>query len=159
IASPGPFLPFSYQEKGQDLRYVGAWDAYPANRRRVADHLAAAGNGHPLILSGDIHSFWAMDGRQFADPAEQFDVSEFVTSSISANWPAPLAEPVSDNLGNNPQVEYYEPAYRGYLLHDINARNWTVTARGVIDAKIPSSGVKTLATFDVAHGQPGFQQR
>ena len=158
LASPGPFLPFSYQHNGQDLRYIGAWDAYPANRKRVMDAFTQARSGHPLILSGDVHSFWALDGTLAKQPEEQFPLVEFVTSAISANWPPPLAQPVTDNLPNNPQLKFYDPVYRGYLLHDVTGEVWKTSARGVEDMRDLQSAIRTLASFKVSHGQPGFLQ-
>lgn len=158
LASPGPFLPFSYQHKGKDLRYIGAWDAYPANRDRVVRAFAQARSGHPLILSGDVHSFWAVDGARATQAGGRFPLVEFVTSAISANWPPPLAQPVTDNLPNNPQVRFYDPVYRGYLLHDITPKTWSTSARAIEDMRDPQSAVRTLASFQVHHGEPGFQQ-
>ncbi|MDZ7768520.1 MAG: alkaline phosphatase D family protein [Woeseiaceae bacterium] len=155
IASPGPFLPFSYQVGGKDLRYIGAWDAYPANRQRVARALERARSGHPIILSGDVHSFWTLDGTRTMQADERFPVIEFVTSSISANWPPALAQPVTDNLPNNPQVTFYDPAHRGYLLHDVTAEEWQTTARGIDDVHEKQSGIRSLAHFTVTHGKAG----
>ncbi|GAB5414273.1 MAG: alkaline phosphatase PhoD [Congregibacter sp.] len=157
MASPGPFLPFSYQVGGQDLRYIGAWDNYPANRKRVAQAFAANTKSHPLVLSGDVHSFWAMDGRKVPWADERFAVSEFVTSSISANWPEVLAQPVTDNLSGNPQVRYYEPAYRGYLLHNVNPERWLCTFRAVDDVRNANAAVRNLAEFTVRQGEAGFE--
>lgn len=158
IASPGPFLPFRYQFDGKDLRYIGAWDIYPANRGRVADALLSAQTGHPLILSGDVHSFWALDGADIDDPGERIPVVEFVTSSISANWPEPLARPITENLPHNPQVKFYDPDKRGYLLHDVSATEWKTTMRGLQDVKDPQSPATDLAAFVLTEGKPGFRK-
>lgn len=149
IASPGPFLPFSYQVGKKDLRYIGAWDAYPANRQRIAEALAQSQHGLPLLLSGDVHSFWAVDGSRGAASSERFPLIEFVTSSISANWPPALAQPVTDNLGNNPQVTFYDPQHRGYLLHEVSPREWQTTARGVDDVQDANADVRNIARFTV----------
>jgi alkaline phosphatase D len=158
LASPGPFVPFRYLFDGKDLRYIGAWDIYPANRRRVADALLANRASHPLILSGDVHSFWAVDGRDTPDPDERFPVTEFVTSSISANWPEPLAKRVTENLPHNPQVKFYDPDRRGYLLHDVNETQWKTTMRAVVDVEDEQSAMSDLATFVVDVDKPGFRQ-
>jgi alkaline phosphatase D len=158
IASPGPFLPFAYHHNEKILRYIGAWDAYPANRKRIADSIKQSSSGHPLILSGDVHSFWALDGSLSKTSSEQIPVVEFVTSSISANWPAPLAKPVSDNLKHNPQVKYYEPHKRGYLLHEVDKAEWKTFARAVKDVKDEQSSASTLVGFLVSRGKPGFTQ-
>jgi alkaline phosphatase D len=156
IASPGPFLPFRYHFDGKELSYIGAWDIYPANRSRIAAALAAAEVGHPLILSGDVHSFWAVDGRDTKDPSERINVVEFVASSISANWPEQLAKPVTENLPHNPQVKFYDPDKRGYLLHEVNETEWKATARAMQDVKDEQSRALNLASFVVRKGKPGF---
>ena len=81
---------------------------------------------------------------------------EFVTSSISANWPEPLARPVTDNLAHNPQVKFYEPDKRGYLLHEVNEREWKTTARAMQDVRDEQSQSINLARFLVRNGEPGI---
>ena len=156
IASPGPFLPFRFHRNGRELCFFGAWDAYPANRERIAEAIKAAEVGHPIILSGDVHSFWAVDGTLSKEQSERIPVVEFVTSSITANWPEPLAKPVTDNLSHNPQVKFYEPDKRGYLLHDVNETEWKTTARAMQDVTDEQSPVSSLASFLVSRGKPGF---
>lgn len=158
IASPGPFQPFSYKHEGKDLRYIGAWDAYPENRKRIAKAIASAGKGHPLIVSGDVHSFWAIDGALTRENNERIPLVEFVTSSISANWPEPLAKPVTDNLPHNPQVQYYNPDKRGYMLHEVSRSEWHCIARGTENVRDEKSKSLKLAGFLVRHGEQGFTQ-
>ncbi len=158
IASPGPFQPFRYHFDGKELSYIGAWDIYPANRARVAAALESAEIGHPLILSGDVHSFWAVDGRLTRDPAERIPVVEFVSSSVTANWPEPLARPVTENLPHNPQVRFYDPDKRGYQLHDVSGSEWRTTFRAMEDVRDERSPAADLAVFVVTRGEPGFKR-
>ena len=155
IASSSVFLPFNLHIDGEVFNYIGSWDAYPANRDRVVAAIDRAKTGHAMILSGDLHSFWAIDGAYYtpATPAV-----EFVTSSISANWPEPMAKPVSDNLDHNPQVKFYEPDKRGYLLHEVTAREWQTTARAVHDVRDARSKVFDLARFAVENGKSGIKR-
>ena len=155
IASPGPFLPFRFYRDGKEFVYIGAWDAYPANRNRLAAGIKAAA-GHPLILSGDVHSFWAIDGALSAKPAERIPIVEFINSSISANWPLPLARPIRDNLARNPQVKFYEPDRRGYLLHEVNKTIWKTRMRAVADVREIDSAAVNLAGFVVENGKSGL---
>ena len=157
LASPGPVQPFSYRHDGKDLRYIGAWDIYPANRQRLVAALQSAKTGHPLITSADVHSFWAVDGTLTPAASERIPITEFVSSSISANWPEPLDKPVRDNLAHNPQVRLYEGDRRGYLLHDVTASEWTTTMRALEDVRDANSGIMDLARFVVRHGEPGFR--
>jgi len=158
LASPGPLLPFTYRHDGKDLRYIGAWDIYPANRARVAAALLGNRDSHPLVLSGDVHSFWALDGRDSPNPDERFALTEFVTSSISANWPEPLAKRVTENLPHNPQVKFYDPDRRGYLLNDVSASEWKTTMRALEDVEDEQSAAFDLATFVVDAGKPSFRR-
>ena len=59
LASPGPFLPFRLYVDGKERSYIGAWEAYPANRKRIVQAINKARTGHPVVLSGDMHSYWA----------------------------------------------------------------------------------------------------
>ena len=156
IASPGPFLPYRYHHDGKELSYIGAWDIYPANRKRIAKAIETAEVGHPLILSGDMHSFWAVDGSLTKNPSERIPVVEFVASSGSANWPEQMARPVTDNLPHNPQVKFYDPDKRGYLLHDVTETEWKTTARAMEDVRNEQSPALDLASFVVSKGKPGF---
>lgn len=158
IASPGPFLPFRLHKDGKELAYIGAWDAYPANRKRIVAAIHAANSGHPLVLSGDVHSFWAVDGALISSLRERIEVVEFVTSSLGANWPQALSQPVTDNLSHNPQVKFYGPEHRGYLLHEVNRSSWTTTARAVKNYRDAQSSVFSLARFLVQNGKPGFMR-
>ena len=158
IASSGPVMPFRLDMGDEEYGYIGAWDAYPANRQRLASVLASAPVGQPIILSGDIHSFWAMDGSLISDAADRVPGIEFVCSSISANWPEPLATPVKDNLAYNPHVAFYNGDERGYLLHDVNASEWRTRFRAIGDAKTEGAEVRDLRTFRVTSDHPILQE-
>ncbi|MCS5574700.1 MAG: alkaline phosphatase D family protein, partial [Pseudomonadales bacterium] len=56
IASSGPVMPFRLDMGDEEYGYIGAWDAYPSNRRRLVSVLENAPLGQPIILSGDMHS-------------------------------------------------------------------------------------------------------
>lgn len=157
IASTGPFTPYRFYKEDKTLSYIGSWDGYPANRKRVIDAMKMT-DSHTVILSGDVHSFWASDGMQLEDIAERFPAVEFVTSSITADWPQPLAKPVTDNLASNPQVKLYDPKHRGYLLHEVTALKWRTTARAIKNVRDDQSEVFDLAQFDVNIGEPGFNR-
>ena len=157
IASTGPFSPYRFYRGGKTLNYIGAWDGYPANRQRIVDAIAANTPGRTLIVSGDVHSFWAFDGSQMQDESERLPVVEFVTSSITADWPEPLAKTMRENLVRNPQAKLYNPDYRGYMLHQVNRSQWQTTARAVEDVRDLDSDAFDLAHFVVSHGKPGFK--
>ena len=153
IASTSVFSPFDLHADGKVYNYFGSWDGYPASRDRVARAINNAATGHAVVLSGDLHSFWAIDGARAA-PA--LPIAEFVTSSISANWPEQMSRPISDNLEHNPQVTFYEPARRGYLLHEVDAQVWQASARALENVRDAASPAFDLARFVVENGKTGF---
>ena len=78
IASSGPVMPFRLDMGDEEYGYIGAWDAYPANRQRLSSVLAGTSVGQPIILSGDMHSFWAMDGLSLihiSEPTRRYAIS------------------------------------------------------------------------------------
>ena len=158
LATSSVFSPFRLEIDKKILRYVGSWDAYPANRDRVVSAINRSNTGQAVILSGDMHSFWAIDGAQSTQAAERIPVVEFVTSSITANWPKIMAKPITDNLAQNPQIKFYEPDKRGYLLHEVSATEWQTTARAVHNVREAQSNAFDLARFVVENGRPGFRQ-
>ena len=103
-----------------------------------------------------MHSFWAIDGALTENAADRLPIVEFVASSITANWPEEMARPITDNLAKNPQVKFYEPDKRGYLLHEVTAEEWQVTARAVDDVRNAESAAFDLARFVVENGKTGF---
>ena len=158
IASSSVFSPFRLEIDEKFLRYVGSWDAFPVSRDRVVGAINRSKTGQAVMLSGDMHSFWAIDGAQSTEAAERIPVVEFVTSSITANWPETMAKPITDNLVRNPQIKFYEPNKRGYLLHEVSATEWQTTARAVHNVRDAQSNAFDLARFVVENGKPGFRQ-
>ena len=158
IASSSVFSPFRLNIDKKIFRYVGSWDAFPANRDRVVSAINRSKTGQAVILSGDMHSFWAIDGAQSNAATDRFPAVEFVASSISANWPETMAKPITDNLVHNPQIKFYEPDKRGYLLHEVTATEWQTTARAVHNVRDAQSNAFDLARFVVENGKPGFRQ-
>ena len=158
IASTSVFSPFHLDIDGKTFNFTGSWDGYPANRDRVVSAIRRSNTGQAVILSGDMHSFWAIDGSQSGVAADRFPGVEFVVSSISANWPDQMDKPIADNLGRNPQIRFYEPDKRGYLLHEVTAKEWQATARAVANVRDAQSGVFDAARFVVDRGKPGFRR-
>ena len=87
---------------------------------------------------------------------ERLRVTELVSSSVSANWPQPLDQPVRDNLENNLHVRFYDGSRRGYLLHDVTTERWHTRARGLVNARQLNSPIDDLARFTLHRGQTGF---
>ena len=106
------------------------WDGYPAARRRLLDFVAAEGVADLAVLTGDLHSSWALDvsanpwaaaGSADARPL----AVEFLTPAISSpplfadatlRARAPLLRQVA------PHLRYLDGDGNGYVLLDIDRR-------------------------------------
>lgn len=114
---------------GVRVRNVDQWDGYPAARQRVFDALASKRITDVAILTGDIHSSWAIDlprdpyggGYTPASGGGSLAV-EFVTPAVSSpplfsiagvRETAPLLRLAA------PHIKYLEGERRGYILLDV----------------------------------------
>ncbi len=103
------------------------WDGYRAERQRVLDLISGLDLDNVVVLTGDIHSSWAMDisndpNNPLVYNAITGDGSravEFVCTSVTS----PGLEPLNPLAGAlrllNPHMKYVDVARKGYLLLDI----------------------------------------
>ena len=103
------------------------WDGYSAERKRVFDLIESVGGGNVAVLTGDIHTSWAMDlSRDPANPLVYNALTgsgslavEFVATSVTSPGLDPLA-PLQNLLRVfNPHMKYVDLAKKGYLLLDV----------------------------------------
>jgi alkaline phosphatase D len=137
---------------------VDAWDGYVVARQRLLDFLAARGPANPVVLTGDIHSAWAADILEtFEQPGAGIVAAEFVTTSITSDFPAAFLPAVAATLPANPHIKYFEGLHRGYLRFDVDRRQWRADFRGVDSIATPTSPVSTLKSFVLEAGHSGLQ--
>ncbi len=158
VASTCPLSPFRLNKDEKIHNYIGGWDAYSENRQRLISAIPSNRLSRTVVVSGDIHSFWAFDGGGTETNGKSIPLVEFVTSSISSDWPEPLAQPMLDNLPDNRHAKFYGPEYRGYLLHDVNKKTWNTRARAVRDVTNINSEAFDLARFEVEPDKQGLKQ-
>ena len=113
---------------GIAVQNTDVWDGYPAARRRVFDMLAAERITDLAILSGDVHSSWAMDvprpdSRYNARTGEGSAAVELVTPAISS--PPMFASETLRERGTLlrlavPHLKYLEGDSRGYVVVDVS---------------------------------------
>jgi alkaline phosphatase D len=110
------------------------------------------------VLSGDVHAWYVANLQSQADLAkfgEQAPVlaTEFCgTSLTSMSWPQERAARIAEL---NSQYRYARSDRRGYTLLELAPEKIEVSLRSVVNAKLPDSGVETLAKFEVKRGKPG----
>jgi alkaline phosphatase D len=139
-----------------DIQYwVDDWNGYPVARQRLISHLHAARVTNPVVLTGDIHSFWANDLKlDFDDAASPVVATELVGTSVSAH--PPPYDLFVKFLPDNPHVRYFESRKRGYTTLDIDAKTITARFRALADVTDPATEVETLKSFVVEDGRPGI---
>ncbi len=139
---------------GEIQFWTDDWNGYPAARTRLLAHLRDARVSNPVVLSGDIHSFWSNDLKvDFDDPTAPVVASEFVTTSVSAH--PPPYDMFVKFLPDNPHVHYFESRKRGYTTIEIEPERVTARFSSVGDATSADAGVTLLKSFVVENARPG----
>ena len=140
---PGPGQPF----------WTDGWDGYPAARRRLLDFLAPTQPANPLVIGGDVHSFWVTDLKpDFDDAASPVVATEFVGTSITSQFGRAGAR--GDAAGQPARALRRRPPSR-LRAHGGDAAALAADLRAVRDGDPAPRRADTLATFVVEDGRPG----
>ncbi|TAJ71426.1 MAG: alkaline phosphatase [Phenylobacterium sp.] len=130
------------------------WDGYSQTRRRVLEGWRDHKVPNPVVLGGDVHTFFAADLT--LEPGGKPIASEFVGGSISSLGRS--NEVVHGMMNINPQIRFGDGDTRGYGQVDITSKECVVTFRGVENALVPTSPVRDLAKFVVEDGEAGLKR-
>ena len=131
------------------------WDGYAAARTRLLDSLIDYRVSNPIILSGDVHSFWVNDlCRDFLRPEQAPVAAEIVTTSISSYGG-------DDSYINQvrldaPHVKFATARFRGYARLDVTPVRTTCDLRAVVKIQDPASRGFTLSSWVVDDQRPGI---
>lgn len=137
---------------------VDQWDGYVAQRQRITEFLATERPSNPVILTGDIHSSWAIDVKtDYDNPASQTVAAELVGTSISSDFPTPFIRPVQAALSDNPHIKFFDGQFRGYVMNRITRSEWTADFKAVSTVDTRDATLSTLRSFVVENGVPGVQ--
>jgi len=153
---------FSQYNRGTSESAVYAtdgWDGYPAARDRIVEQLVRANTSNPILIGGDVHSYWVADIKEdWSDPSSRTVASEFVGTSITSN--GGLNAQHDALRAQNPHVKLIETEQRGYVMCTVTPEQWRVEHRCVEDAGIldPNSHLRTQRSFVVENGRPGAEQ-
>jgi len=135
------------------------WDGYAASRARVLDLLRARQIDNVVLLTGDMHSAWALDVAEDPfDPARYdpatgagSELVEFVTPAISS--PA-AGLPEARLLELHPHLKFTDQTRQGYVLLDVTRERvlgeWYFSAT----VREPSAEVVLGAAFQTLAGEP-----
>jgi len=134
------------------------WDGYVPQRTRLLRFLEAARVRNPIVLAGDIHSTWFSDlKRDFDDPDSPTVATEFVSTSMSSDFPAAFDAALQQiNPVFNPHVRYYQGVRHGYLRCELTRDTWRTDERTADSIEVRESPTRTTASFVVENGTPGL---
>jgi alkaline phosphatase D len=139
--------------------WTDGWDGYPVARRRLLDTLATSRAANPLVLGGDVHTFYATElRRDFARPVSKANprvATEFVGTSVTSNS-RPQAR--TDQLvALNPHIKYGRSDRRGYMLLEVTPQETRTRFMGLDDVRDPYTAQRELAAFRVEDGKVGVE--
>lgn len=140
--------------------WTDGWDGYPAARRRLLDTLASSGVANPLVLGGDVHTFFASELRaDFYRPVSAENpviATELCGTSVTSS--SRPQEQTLQYLKRNPHIKYGRSDKRGYMMVEITPGATSARFVGLDDVRDAKSGASTLASFHVSDGRPGLEQ-
>lgn len=146
------------KNQGDGRFWTDGWDGYPQARKRLFDDLLASKARNPVVISGDVHTFYAAElCRNFYAPISHTNpiiATEFCGSSVTSS-----SRPQSTTdkyLQYNPQLKYGRSDVRGFMLFDLAPRQMQCRFLGVDELSNPHSSVSVLRHFLVADGYPGL---
>ena len=139
---------------GAEAYWTDGWDGYAAARARILAHLQTRRVANPVVIGGDIHSFWATDLKtDFRDPASPTVATEFVGTSVTSLGVS--YETFAALLPENPHIRFFESRLRGYVRCEVSPERWLTELRVLDDVRDRHARARTLATFLVENGRPG----
>lgn len=143
---------------GDGRFWTDGWDGYPHARRRLFDSMTRHHLSNPVVLSGDVHTFYAADLRKDFDQPLSADnpviAAEFCGTSVTSN--SRPQERTNQYVAQNPHLRYGRSDRRGFMMMEVTPAQTVVRFQGLDDVHRADSGVSTLARFVVENGKPGI---
>ena len=148
------------QRPGDERIWTDGWDGYPLARQHLLDALRSSGARNPLVLSGDVHTFYATElSRNAMRPTGKDNpvlATEFCGTSItSSSRPQARTE---QYVAMNPHIRYGRSDKRGYMWMEITPSQTTTLFQGLENVRDSTSIIATLARFTVQDGKAGLQR-
>ncbi len=142
---------------GDGRFWTDGWDGYPAARLRLFDTLLRTRASNPLVLGGDVHTFYASElRRDFDRPASKDNpaiATEFVGTSVTSS--SRPQRRTSEYVAMNPHIKYGRSDRRGYMLLEVTPKETRTRFMGLDEVRDPDTAQRELAAFRVADGKPG----
>lgn len=137
--------------------HTDAWDGYPAARDRLMDTLQSTKVTNPIVIGGDVHSYWVADlKRDFNRPDSPTIATEFCGTSITST--PPDEDMIQTAKSEGPHIKYATGLHRGYTVMTLTNQSLKADLRVVANHRDPDTTVSTLASFVVTDGKAGAEQ-
>lgn len=146
---------------GDGRFWTDGWDGYPQARQNLLNQLRQSQTRNPLVLGGDVHTFYVSDLRpDFDRPISKNNpvvATEFCGGSItSTSRPQARTERY---MVDNPHIQFGNSEKRGFMLMEFNRQSCTMACQVLEDAAKADTSLSTLAQFEVQAGKPGVKRR
>jgi len=147
-------------EPGDGRFWTDGWDGYPAARGRLFDDILKHRPANPVVISGDVHTFYAADlKRDFnrpLSPSNPVIATEFCGTSVTSSS---HSQSRTDQLvAQNPHIHFGRSDQRGFVLMEVTPASTSARFQALDDVQLADSGVSTIAQFTVEDGRPGIVQ-
>ena len=146
------------------------WDGYQDDQQQVLDAMAAAG-GSPVVLTGDIHSSWAievpLDAGTYVPvgPLNNSVAVEFVCPSVTSDdFGEAFADPAAADVlttgirSQNPHVKFLEGNGHGYCVLDVTPEKVQSDFFFVSDREDPAATVAFVSGWQSLRGTSQLTQ-
>ncbi len=134
------------------------WSGYPAARGRLLRSLREASAADNIILTGDVHSSWAIEIHE--DPWEDDTrpvAVELVTPAVTSPGPVPddEARVMEAQLPtHHPHIKWLELRSRGYVLLEVEAEVARAQWWHVETVDERRADERLAQTFEIKRGRP-----
>jgi alkaline phosphatase D len=139
--------------------WTDGWDGYPAARQRLFDTLQKTRAANPLVLGGDVHTFYATELRaDFKRPASRDNpviATEFVGTSVTSS--SRPQQRTAQYVAMNPHIKYGRSDKRGYILMEVTPKETRTRFMGLDEVRDPKTAQRELAAFRVRDGKAGVE--
>jgi alkaline phosphatase D len=137
--------------------WTDGWDGYPVARQRLLESVRASGAQGPLVLSGDVHTFYAAELRadveQPVSTANPLVATEFCAGSVTSGS-RPQAR-TDQYLVMNPHIKFGRSDRRGFTLLEISPSRTVTHMIALDDVDRADTPAFALADFLVEQNRPG----
>lgn len=156
IVQPTLFLPTDQLAGTGEAYGTDSWSGYPRARERLIQSLTTHQPQNPIIVGGDVHSFYVTDIRREVGKADSPVIaSEYCGTSITGQGRA--QELVDRIVAETADIHYGRSDARGYLLLTAEGDSVLAELKAVESIKTRETGIRTLKRFRTMAGRPGVQ--